>query len=771
MRPDRKLPPAGNLRLRPAGRAARITVGGVVQGVGFRPFLHRLAKRFGYTGWVKNTGRGVRVHFESQRKTDFAPFLRALEEDKPPLLRVEKIDIRPAAFRGFATFEIRPTEEGESFVFISPDIATCKPCRDEIADPRQRRHRYPFTNCTDCGPRYTIVRSLPYDRPKTTMAGFEMCADCRREYENPADRRYHAQPIACPACGPRVTLRDARSGQPADGGIETAVDLIRKGRILAVKGLGGFHLVCDPRNQAAVRRLRAVKGRLRKPLALMADDIATIEKLAFVGPAERRALLSASRPIVLLRKKKDLPGISPHLDETGFMLPYTPLHCLLLEGLGLIVATSSNPKDAPIAKDENEGIGRLCDFILTHNRPIETRADDSVVKLAAGRPLFLRRARGYVPYPQRVPARLESPVHVLALGGELKDTVSVYKDGYVITSQFLGDLDDYRNFRYFEETVAHLERLFAVRPGVVVSDLHPDFRTTRYAQGLGLPHLQVQHHYAHVLAVLLEHAVPPSRKVLGVAFDGYGYGEDGGAWGGEFLLSDYTSFTRLAHFKPVPLPGGDRAAREPWRMALAYLREAFGKDAPALPCLEKVDPNTRRLVIRMMSSGINSPVTSSCGRLFDAVSYLAGLAPVEVEYEAEAPLRLEAVSRLRPGAAYPFDFLTDSEPWRLSFGPAIRRIAADVSRKTPPEEIGGSFHRTLAEAIAAVSERARRIHGVDAVALVGGVFLNKTLVTLALRALERRGFEVLIPRQYSPNDESISIGQVAYALARLKSQG
>jgi hydrogenase maturation protein HypF len=575
-------------------------VSGVVQGVGFRPFLHRLSKRLGYKGWVKNIGRGVRIHLESRTKTDFGPFLRALEEDKPPLLRVENLDIRPAAFRGFADFEIRPTEEGESFVFISPDIATCKPCRDEIMEPRERRHRYPFTNCTDCGPRYTIVKSLPYDRSKTTMAGFEMCADCRREYEDPADRRYHAQPIACPACGPKVALKEAATGRPVPGGIEAAADLIRKGRILAVKGLGGFHLVCDPRHRGALRRLRAIKGRHRKPLALMARDIAAIEELAFVSPAERRALLSASRPIVLLRKKEDLPGISPHLDETGFMLSYTPLHHLLLEKLGLIVATSSNPKDAPIAKDENEGIGRLCDFILTHDRPIQTRADDSVLKLAGQRPLFLRRARTSS-LSQRVPARLEIPGHVLALGGELKDTVSVYKDGYVITSQFLGDLDDYRNFRYFEETIAHLERLFDVRPDVVVSDLHPDFRTTRSAQGLGLVHLQVQHHYAHVLAVMLEHAVPPGRKVLGVAFDGYGYGQDGGAWGGEFLLADYTSFTRLAHFNPVPLPGGDRASRQPWRMALAYLREAFGERLPPLRCLEKVDRKTREPVLKMMA--------------------------------------------------------------------------------------------------------------------------------------------------------------------------
>ena len=765
---NRAFPEDPGPRLCPPGKAVRITVGGVVQGVGFRPFIHRLAARFGYKGWVKNIGSGVEIHIEAARKTDFRPFFRAFEKDKPPLVRVESLDVRPAAFRRFSAFKIKKSEEGESFVFISPDIATCAACRAEVCDPAERRHHYPFTNCTDCGPRYTIVRSLPYDRPKTTMAGFAMCPDCRREYEDPTDRRYHAQPIACPVCGPRVTLKEARSGKPLPGEIEAAAELIKKGKILAVKGLGGFHLVCDPTRAAAVRKLRTIKERQRKPLALMARDMSAIERFAFVNPAERRLLLSPSRPIVLLRKKRDIPGVAPHLDEIGFMLPYTPLHHLLLEKLDLIVATSSNPKDAPISKDESEGIAGLCDFILTHDRPIQTRADDSVVKASGDGPLFLRRARGFVPYPQRVPPDLNIPGQVLALGGELKDTISVYKNGYVITSQFLGDLDEYRNFRYFEETIAHLEKLFDVRPDVVVSDLHPQFRTTRYAEKLGLPHFQVQHHYAHVLAVMLEHQVPEGRKVLGVALDGYGYGEDGDAWGGEFLLSDYSSYTRVARFKPVPLPGGDRAAREPWRMALSYLREAYREEIPELSCLRKVSRKNRGLVLKMMASGIRSPLTSSCGRLFDAVSFLAGLAPAEVEFEAEAPLRLEAVSRESAGSSYPYEFLTSGNPWQISFAPAIRRIVRDQDRKVRVEKIGAAFHLTLAEAIVSVAGRVREVHSVDTVALVGGVFLNKALLSLATRILRRKGFQVIRPLQYSPNDESISIGQVAYALARLK---
>jgi hydrogenase maturation protein HypF len=758
----------GGRKSPPPGNALRINVFGVVQGVGFRPFIFRLAERFGYSGWVKNIGFGVEIHLEAPKRTDFRRFLAALRDEKPPLALIEETGVRPSAWRGLKAFRIRKSREGESFVFISPDISTCQNCREEIMSPQERRHHYPFTNCTDCGPRYTIVRSLPYDRKKTTMAGFKMCLDCRQEYENPRDRRYHAQPIACPVCGPKLILSDARTGKKMGGGIEEAVALIRRGKILAVKGLGGFHLVCDPRNERAVRRLRRIKERQSKPLALMARDIRTIARYAKISQAERRELLSASRPIVLLKKKSDIPLIAPHLDEIGFMLPYTPLHHLLLERLDLVVATSSNKKDAPIAKDENEGIAPLCDFILTHNRPIQTRADDSVLKVAAGKPLFLRRARGFVPYPQRVPAALAVPEHILALGGELKDTISVYKNGYVVTSQFLGDLDEYQNFRYFEETIAHLKRLFDVRPEVVVSDLHPNFHTTRFARRTGLPHYQVQHHFAHVLAVLLEHKMPPATRVLGVALDGYGYGADGSPWGGEFLLADYSSFTRLACFRPVRLPGGDLAARQPWRMASAYLWETFGADIPRVESLEKIDAAKRRAVLQMIEKGIHSPFTSSCGRLFDAVSFLTGLAPPEVEFEAEAPMRLEAVSNRKPRAGYPFELIGNDFPWHVSFTPTIRDIVRDLREGATAAAIGSRFHLTLARAIASVARRARNLVTIDTVVLVGGVFLNRILIERTEEILSREGFRVLRPEKYSPNDESISLGQVAYALSRLK---
>lgn len=752
------------------GSAARFVVFGVVQGVGFRPFLFRLARNFGYTGWVKNIGFGVEIHVEGKEKTDFSGFQEALWKEKPLLAQIEDISVRPAAFRNYRDFRIRKSQPGESFVFISPDISTCDSCVEEITNPRERRYLYPFTNCTDCGPRYTIVKSLPYDRLKTTMADFSMCEDCRSEYNDPFDRRFHAQPIACPVCGPEVELKNTRTGKKLKGGVRKAVSLIKKGKILAVKGLGGFHLVCDSLNEKAVRRLRKIKERTTKPLALMAADIETIKKYAYVSKEEREWLLSSRRPIVLLRKKREIEGIAPHLDEIGFMLSYTPLHHLLLENLSLIVATSSNKKDAPIIKDEREGIKELCDYVLTHNRPIEMRADDSVLRVTDRKALFLRRARGFVPYPQRVPEELASSRHILALGGELKDTVSLYKNGYVITSQFLGDLDEYQNYRYFEETIRHLTRLFDVKPEVVISDLHPNFHTTRYAQKSGLPHLQVQHHFAHVLAAMLEHGIQVGKKVLGVSLDGYGYGQDGTAWGGEFLLAEYTSYERIAHFQPVPLPGGDLAARQPWRMAVSYLQDAFGSRFPKVKSLENLGKRKIEAVGKMIEAGINCPPTSSCGRLFDAVSFIIGLSPKEVEFEAEAPMRLEAAALEKFPGAYRFKMTGKSFPLQVSFASVIREAVADMKRKVPPAQISAKFHNTLAQVIQRIALKAKENQAVDTVILAGGCFLNKKLLLSATNLLEKKGFTVIRPSLYSPNDESISLGQIAYALARLKAK-
>lgn len=752
-----------------SANAIRLVVFGVVQGVGFRPFIYRLAQKFRCQGWVKNIGFGVEIHLESETKTDFRDFLKAVQDTKPPLSQIEEIIQEPTSFLGLKDFTIQKSREGESFVFISPDISICDSCYKEMLDHSDRRHLYPFINCTDCGPRYTIVKSLPYDRKETTMRHFTMCEDCRSEYVNPMDRRYHAQPIACPVCGPQIQLVQARTGRKIQGGIQKAASLIQEGKILAVKGLGGFHLVSQALNPESIQRLRKIKQRKTKPLALMARDLDTIEKYAVFSSSEKELLLSARRPIVLLKKKKDIKEIAPHLDELGFMLPYTPLHYLLLDHLDLIVATSSNQKDAPIMKDEDEGIEDLCDYILSHNRPIQMRADDSVIKVVDKLPLFIRRARGYVPYPQKVHEDLASSRHILALGGELKDTVSVYKNGYVVTSQFLGDLDEYQNYKYFEETIHHLTRLFEVKPELIVTDLHPDFHSTRYAQKSGLPYLQVQHHFAHILAPLLEHKFSPQKKVLGVSLDGYGYGEDGLAWGGEFLIADYSSYQRFAHFKYVPLPGGDLAAKQPWRMALSYLLEAFGSDFPDLKVFRKVQKSKIKGLMEMIEQGINSPLTSSCGRLFDAVSFLAGTSPQEVEFEAEAPMRLESVADENTRQSYGFTFQGQSSPFQISFAKTIQSLIKDLSNGTKISLVSSKFHNTMARVIASVAERIRIEQGIDTVVFVGGVFLNSKLLHRASGLLKKRGFHVLRPLNYSPNDESLSIGQIAYALNRIKS--
>ena len=419
-------------------------------------------------------------------------------------------------------------------------------------------------------------------------------------------------------------------------------------------------------------------------------------------------------------------------------------------------------------KDEEEGINALCDYILSHDRPIHMRADDSVIKVVDDQPVFIRRARGYVPYPQRVPKDLASPRHILALGGELKDTISVYKNGYVVTSQFLGDLDEYQNFKYFEETIQHLTQLFEVKPDLIVADLHPDFHSTRFAQKSGLPYLQVQHHFAHILTPLLEHTIPPHKKVLGVSLDGYGYGEDGNAWAGEFLIADYSGFERFAHFQYVPLPGGDLAAQQPWRMAVSYLMDAYGFELPDVKALKKVKRNIMKGVMRMIEQGLNSPLTSSCGRLFDAVSFLAGTSPLEVEFEAEAPMRLEAAADEDARQSYSFSIQSQSLPLQISFAQTIKSLIHDLEQNVKTSSISSKFHNTITRVITTVAEKAHKEHGIDTLALVGGVFLNKKLLHRATAALKKRGFRVLRPINYSPNDESISVGQIAYALQKVR---
>ena len=747
--------------------AVKVTVFGVVQGVGFRPFVYRLAKRLKFSGWVKNFGLGVEIWLESNSSEKFSEFLTLLKKDRPPLSLIKEIKVEEKSPEGFTDFKIKKSKPGEAFVFISPDISVCDECLKEMNDPKDRRYRYPFINCTNCGPRYTIVESLPYDRDKTSMKNFEMCPECRKEYEDPLDRRYHAQPVACSTCGPHVELKDAETGKKIENPVENAISLLKQGKILAVKGLGGFHLICDAFNEEAVLRLRRIKERKTKPFALMAKNLETAKRFVEITPEEEKFLVSPQRPIVLLKTKKEIPHIAPFLKEFGIMLPYTPLHYLLMENLDLIVATSSNKKDAPIIKEEDEGVKELCDYILTHNRPIVIRADDSVMKVVNKSPLFIRRARGFVPYPQEVPSELKVSSHLIALGGELKDTISIYKNGYIVTSQFLGDLDEYKNFQYFEEALYHLTHLFEVKPKMVISDLHPDFRTTRFAQKMDIPHFQIQHHFAHSLAPMIEHGISPKETVLGVSLDGFGYGDDGKAWGGEFLICNYSSYKRFAHFEYVHLPGGDLASKQPWRMALSYLYKLFGENIPNLEVFRNIERKKIKAVLSQIKYEINSPLTSSCGRLFDAVSHLLGIAPLEVEYEAEAPMRLEAISFPIENEFYEFKLL-NKKPIQISFLPVINSILNDLKNKKDISFIASKFHSTIVQAIKEIAIFAREKYGIKTVSLSGGVFLNKIILSLCEKILEKEGFKVIRSINYSPNDESLSIGQIAYGLNKLK---
>ena len=732
--------------------ALSIHVKGTVQGVGFRPFVYRIATEEGIEGFVRNTPSGVEIRVEGNN--DLQPFLDRLRRELPPLAQIDDMQVRKVRPLLLSGFRIDATSEGSSTVFAPADLFMCDACRAELQDPCDRRYRYPFINCTNCGPRYTLILGLPYDREKTAMRVFPMCPDCRTEYESPSSRRFHAEPNACPSCGPGLTFID--NGIRKSGGIERAVERIREGSIVALKSLGGFHLVCDPFQPAAVARLRALKKRSRKPLALMARDATTAEKLACLSPDELRVLASPQRPVVLLRKKKEIAGLSPGLDTYGIMLPYTPLHFLLLQEIPLVVATSANERESPILKDESEEVAGLADCILTHNRPIANRCDDSVVRVFRSAPLFLRRARGYVPDPLWLPG-IRKQRSILALGAEMKNTVTLLKDGYLVTSQYLGDMNDLRNLAYMEEALERFRELFSAEPAMVCCDLHPGFTTTRLAERTGKPVIRVQHHIAHVFAVMAEHGLDPHGNYLGVAFDGLGYGDDGCIWGGEFFALNGMRAQQRWHFRYVPQPGGDLAAREPWRMALSYLRDASG-EIPRVGILHDIADEKIRAVTRALEVGINAPLTSSVGRLFDAVAALTGIAPTRMDYEAEAAMRLESAVEPSESGVYAFSISGEEID--------VRKMIREILRSGEPAEVvAAKFHNTLASTIVRVAEVCWEQHGIARVLLSGGVFLNVVLLEKTVATLEERGFTVHYPRRLSPGDEGISVGQAMYAAA------
>ncbi|MEU9710337.1 carbamoyltransferase HypF [Streptomyces sp. NPDC047967] len=797
----RKPPPA----TAPHRVRRHLTVRGAVQGVGFRPFVYTLAEEHGLTGWVSNDADGVRTEVEGPA-ADVDAFTDAIGTRAPPLAVVESVEHRAVPVtHDDGGFTIRPSASGPGRTLIPPDTATCDACLAELADPADRRYRHPFITCTHCGPRFTVVTGLPYDRPLTTMAGFPLCADCAREYADPADRRFHAQPIACPRCGPRLSLRrgpgDPGTLRDAEALVE-ARRLLAEGAVLAVKGLGGYHLACDAGDPTAVRTLRKRKNRGDKPFAVLAGSLAAAEALARVDDAERALLTGARKPIVLLRRRTltsgDVAdGVAPGSPDLGVMLPYTPLHRLLLglpgdsPGPPVLVMTSGNRSGEPIVTDDTEALTRLdglADAWLGHDRPIHVPCDDSVVRICAGAELPVRRSRGYAPLPLALPLPV---VPALAVGGDLKNTFCAADDRYAWLSAHVGDMDDLATLTAFERATGHLTGLTAVAPRLLVADRHPGYRSTQWArrtaEARGVPLRQVQHHHAHVASTMAEHGLDGASPVIGVAFDGTGYGDDGAVWGGEILIADYDGFERFAHLRYVPLPGGDAAVRNPYRMALSHLRAAGVPWSDALPCAAIAPPGERHLLERQLERGVNCVPTSSMGRLFDAVSSLAGVCH-RVEYEAEAAMRLENAALTGTdggggdagtrrggddGRKSPYRFILGAEPdapaapLTADPRPVLAAAAADVLAGVPAAAVARRFHRAVTVLVREVCAAARRRTGIATVALTGGVFCNALLTEGCCRELEADGFTVLRHRKVPPNDGGLALGQLIVA-ARTK---
>ena len=780
--------PAGqscDLRMATAPHSAivrkRIRVRGIVQGVGFRPYIYNLARSRGLCGYVLNSSSGVTIEVEGP-EGEVEEFLEQLRRHPPALARVEAISVSDVAPQGKTGFAIRESvaAEGE-FVLVSPDIATCEDCWRDCLDPENRRYGYPFTNCTNCGPRYTIIRDIPYDRPATTMAEFRMCPQCRAEYDDPGNRRFHAQPNACPACGPGIAL--ARDGSfmpdgPVFGYGEIALSILgdvrqvlRQGSIVAVKGLGGFHLACDAENETAVNLLRRRKKRSDKPFALMARDLAAVEKFCEVSPADRELLLSPQHPIVILPRRAEsriAAGVAPGNNTLGVMLPYTPLQLFLFGDdpqqppeFNALVMTSGNMSEEPIVTQNQEAwkrLGRVADWFLFHNRGIYMRVDDSVARTFKGRGRILRRSRGYAPHPIKLDAEM---TELLACGAELKNTFCLSKGQYAILSQHIGDLNNYETLEFFEETLGNLKKLFRVAPRAVAYDLHPLYMSSRYALAMaGLEKVGVQHHHAHIASCMAENGL--RDRVIGVALDGTGYGTDGKIWGGEFLVADCAGFERRAHLRYVPLPGGDAAIRQPWRVALSYLRDTFGESIPGdLPLWREVPERQLRVVSAMLAQGVNTVLTSSCGRLFDAVASLLGVRQ-EVTFEAQAAIELENLARAGIYGRYDFE-IEDGDGLQIDMRPAIAAIVADVGARQAPAIISSRFHNTVAAAAMEACRRIRQESGLNRVCLSGGAFQNMYLLERAVRELGAAGFEVFLHASVPPNDGGIALGQAVIA--------
>jgi len=753
---------------------AKISIRGVVQGVGFRPFLYQLAHRHHLNGWVCNTSRDVRLEVEGGTE-DIHAFLEDIRAQAPPLARIDEMSCRYEPPIGYDDFEIRVSvsQKGESQP-ISPDIATCPLCRTELFDPHDRRYRYPFINCTNCGPRLSIIRDIPYDRSHTTMEPFPMCPECRREYDDPMDRRFHAQPDCCARCGPRLEITDSR-GKPMESGdpIAQSAAFLRAGRIVAMKGIGGFLLACDATSEEAVQRLRRRKRRLFKPFAVMMETLEAVNAACLISAQEEAALTSSISPVLLVRRREGTPlaqGIAPGLKYLGVMLPYSPIHHLLMKEAALpLVMTSGNLSEEPLAKDNDEAadrLGGIADYFLLHNRGIHARCDDSVALVERGEVRVIRRARGYAPHPVHLPFEAQE---ILACGAELKNTFCITRDRYAFLSQHIGDMENLETLRHFEAMLVLYRRLFRLDPRIVAHDMHPEYLSTKFARELkerdgSYRLVPVQHHHAHIISCLVENGLAP--PALGVAFDGTGYGPDHTIWGGEFLLAHYHRATRLAHLECVPMPGGEAAIKQPCRMAISYLLALLGEKAleRGLPFMGSMDRIELALIRQQITKRINAPLTSSAGRLFDAVSALLGIRG-RSEYEAQAAIELEmAAPEMEQGEdVYPMDVDDQGGTRVIRLKRLFSEILDDLERGVSRAEISLRFHRSVAHLISRVCLVLSRETGLKRVALSGGVFQNRLLFRLTAAALERAGLEVALHREVPCNDGGLSLGQAVIA--------
>ncbi|HEY0592179.1 MAG TPA: carbamoyltransferase HypF [Thermoanaerobaculia bacterium] len=749
-----------------------VQVSGIVQGVGFRPWVYRLATERGLAGSVSNDARGVTIEIQgaAPRVDDF---VAALQRDAPPLARIVRIVVGDLPPSGDRDFRIVETSRGEAVAtLISPDVAVCDDCLREMFDPADRRYRYPFINCTNCGPRFTIIRTIPYDRPYTSMAAFAMCPACRAEYDDPSDRRFHAQPNACPECGPRLEYRGP-GGAGADGDpLLLTVDALRRGLVVAIKGLGGFHLACDATTAEAVELLRSRKRRVEKPFAVMVPDLAAAAVLCALQADDNAALAHVRRPIVLLPRRDEAPvaaAVAPGNRNLGLFLPYAPLHHLLFAGTGLraLVMTSANRSEEPIAIGNEEAMARLdglADAYLLHDRDILRRCDDSVVRRTGGKVRQIRRSRGWVPAPVFL-AREVAPV--LGVGGELKSTICLARGDQAFLSQHIGDLENAEAIAFFDEAVEHLERILEIEPVAVAHDLHPDYASTRWALRRRLPLLPVQHHHAHVVSCMAENGI--EGRVIGFALDGTGYGTDGTIWGGEVLLADERDFTRAAHLECVAMPGGEAAVREPWRMALAYLQAHYGEKLfdLGIPFTRGLPRREAETLVRMIERGVNAPLTSSCGRLFDAVAALAGVR-ARINYEAQAAIELENLISGDDATAYPFE--SRDEDGRVVIGtrPLFDALVSDLRSGVAAGTISRRFHQGLVRALLDVALRLRETTALDRVCLSGGSFQNAFLFERLDAALRAEGFEVFSHSEVPCGDGGLSLGQAIVGASRLR---